>query len=314
MKVPISPEQAATISARLGVEVASARQVSAFAGNQVFELRLRDRVAYLKLAQGADARRITGREVAVLEYVRCRGVPAPTVEASDLTGEVTGVPCAILADVGGNPLTGAEPEFRQVGTHLRRLHEIRAIGFGDVSAGENVVGDDSSWRQTLERPAVGLLPAVDAGLIEAELLARARNAIDRFDVDLDGLDHVRLIHADICPRHVYAADSSITGIIDWGDAMAGDPAFDFGRLLHAGVRSGGVDHGRSLVAAALSSYGDAPWLAGPRDVTLLFYAAMFALSSMAAEFASGAPWPPFWPANAVALQTILDALDAETAG
>jgi Ser/Thr protein kinase RdoA (MazF antagonist) len=269
--VRISPEHAKTIGARLlGAGVVSARQVSAFAGNQVFELRLGDRAAYLKLAQGPDAPRLTGREVAVLEYVRRRGVPAPTVEASDATGEVAGVPCAILADVGGKPLIGTEAVFGQVGAHLRRLHEIRAVGFGDVSAGEEVVGDDSSWRQTLERPGVGLLPAVEAGLVEVKLLARARSAIDRFDAILVGLDHVRLIHADICPRHVYAGDSSITGIIDWGDAMAGDPAFDFGRLLYAGVRSGGIDHGRSLVAAALSSYGDAPWLTGPRDPKLLF--------------------------------------------
>jgi Ser/Thr protein kinase RdoA (MazF antagonist) len=311
-KVRISPEQAVTISARLlGAEVISARQVSAFAGNQVFELRLGDRAAYLKLAHGADARGITGREVAVLEYVRRRGVPAPAVEAYDPAGELAGVPCAILADVGGNPLTGTEPVFRQIGAHLRCLHEIRAIGFGEVTAADDVIGDDSSWRQTLERPTVGLQPAVDAGLVDARLLTRARNAIDRFARVLDGLDHVRLIHGDICPRHVYANDSSITGIIDWGDAMAGDPAYDFGRLLHAAVRSGGIDDGRSLVAAALSSYGDAPWLTGPRDAKLPFYAAMFALSSMEAEFASGAPWAPFWPANAAALRTILDALDIE---
>ena len=190
MQVRISPEQAETIGARLlGAEVTSAREVSAFAGNQVFELRLDDRVAYLKLAQGADARRATGREVAVLEYVRRLGVPAPTVEAYDSTGEVAGVPCAVLADVGGNPLTGTEPEFRQLGAYLRRLHEIRAVGFGDVSAGDDVVGDDSSWRQTLERPAVGLLSAVDAGLVDAKLLTRARSATDRFDAALDGLDH-----------------------------------------------------------------------------------------------------------------------------
>jgi aminoglycoside phosphotransferase (APT) family kinase protein len=313
--VRISPDQAVTIGARLlGAEVVSARQVSGFAGNQVFELRLPDRMAYLKLAWGADAPRLTGREVAVLGYVRRRGLPAPAVEACDPLGEVTGVPCAVLADVGGKPLTGTEPVFRQVGLHLRHLHEIRAIGFGDVSADEDVVGDDSSWRQTLERPTVALVPAVDAGLVDATLLSRARSALDRFGPVLDGLEHVRLIHGDISPRHVYATDASITGIIDWGDAMAGDPSYDFGRLLHAGVRSGGLDDGRSLVAAVLSSYDDAPWLTGPRDPKLLLYAAMFGLSSMAAEFASGAPSVPFWPANAAALRTVLDALDTETAG
>jgi hypothetical protein len=84
-----------------------------------------------------------------------------------------------------------------------------------------------------------------------------------------------------------------------------------GRLLHSGIRAGGIDHGRSLVAA-LSSYGDAPWLTDPRDPRILLYAATFVLSSMEGEFSSGAPWPPNCePANTEALTTILDALDAE---
>jgi hypothetical protein len=66
-----------------------------------------------------------------------------------------------------------------------------------------------------------------------------------------------------------------------------------------------------LVAAALSSYGDAPWVTGPRDPKLLFYAAMFVLSAMEAEFASGAPSPRFWTSNGAALRTILDVLDTE---
>jgi hypothetical protein len=94
--------------------------------------------------------------------------------------------------------------------------------------------------------------------------------------------------------------------------MAGDPAFDFGRLLHSGVRVSGIGHGRSPVAAVLSSYGDSPWLTGPRDARLLFYAAMFALSAMEADFSAGAPSQTFWAANAAALRTSLDALDTET--
>jgi|ERR1022692_728831 hygromycin-B 4-O-kinase len=311
MKVLISPGQAVAVGeVLLGVDVVAARQLPAFAGNQVFELRLRDRVAYLKLARNAGAHRNIRREVAVLEFVRARRVPVPAVEAYDQSGDVAGVPCAVLADVGGDPLTGTEPVFRQVGAHLRSLHETLAIGFGAISAGDDLVGDDASWRETLERPAVALLPAVDAGLVDAGLLTRARDAIDRFAPVLEGLDCARLIHGDFCPRHVYADDSRITGIIDWGDAMAGDPAYDFGRLLHSAIRVGGIDHGRSLVAAALSSYGDPPWLTDPRDTRILFYAAMFVLSSMEGEFSSGAPWPPFWQANAAALTTILDALDA----
>jgi Ser/Thr protein kinase RdoA (MazF antagonist) len=311
MKVPITAEQAMTAGELLlGVNVVAARQLSSFAGNQVFELRLRDRLAYLKLGANAGTLGDLRREVAVVEYVRSRGVPAPAVEACD-NGEAIGVPCAVLADVGGHPLSGTEPAFGQVGADLRALHDMRAIGFGAVSASDDLVGDDGSWRQTLEQPAAGLLPAVDAGLVDGGLLTRARYAIDRFAPVIDGIADARLIHGDFCPRHVYADVSGITGIIDWGDAMAGDPAYDFGRLLHSALRTGGVDQGRSVVTAVLRTYGDSPWLTGPGDPKILFYAAMFTLSSMQGEFLSGAPWPPFWPANAATLTMILNALEAE---
>jgi Ser/Thr protein kinase RdoA (MazF antagonist) len=315
MRVRLAAEQAARVGqVLLGVDVAGARQLSAFAGDQVFELRIGDGVAYLKLAMDREAHRDIPREVAVLDFVRARGVPVPAVVACDQGGAVAGVPSVVLADVGGDPLTGTEPVFRQVGAHLRRLHDNVAIGFGAVDAANGLVGDDATWRQTLEGPAVALLPAVEAGLVDAGLLTRAKSAIDRFGPVLDGLECARLIHGDFTPRHVYADGSRITGIIDWGDAMAGDPAYDFGRLLHSGILNGGIELGRSLVAAALSSYGDPPWLSDPLDLNILFYAAMFVLSSMGAEFSAGAPWPPWWPANAAALTTILDALDSGPTG
>jgi aminoglycoside phosphotransferase (APT) family kinase protein len=312
MKVPITADQAITAGELLlGINVVAAQQLSSFAGNQVFELRLRDRLAYLKLGANAETLRDLRREVAVVGYVRSRGVLAPAVEAFDESGEAIGVPCAVLADVGGHPLSGTEPVFGRVGACLRALHDMRAIGFGAVSARGDLVGDDGSWRQTLEQPAAGLPPAVHAGLVDGGLLTRARNAIDRFAPAIDGVTDARLIHGDFCPRHVYARVSQITGIIDWGDAMAGDPAYDFGRLLHSAMRTGGIDQGRSVVSAVLRTYGDSPWLTGPRDPKILFYAAMFTLSSMQGEFLSGAPWPPFWPANAATLTMILNALDAE---
>jgi Ser/Thr protein kinase RdoA (MazF antagonist) len=311
MAVMISAKKAVSVGeVLLGVDVVAARQLPAFAGDQVFELLLHNRVTYLKLARNPEARRNIRREVGVLDYVRALQVPVPTVEAYDQSGTVAGVPCAVLSDIGGRPLTGTEPVFRRAGAHLRVVHETVATGFGAVSVADDLVGDDASWRLTLERPVEALLPAVEAGLIDAGLLTRVRNTLEGFAPVLDGIDGARLVHGDFCPRHVYADGSRITGIIDWGDAMAGDPVYDFGRLLHSGLRAGGIDHGRSLVAAALSSYGDTVRLADPR---ILFYAAMFVVSSMEGEFSSGAPWPPFWPANSAALTTILDAFDAEAA-
>ncbi len=39
------------------------------------------------------------------------------------------------------------------------------------------------------------------------------------------------IHGDLGAEHVFVAGGRITGIIDWSDAVIGDPALDRGRLL-----------------------------------------------------------------------------------
>jgi len=42
-----------------------------------------------------------------------------------------------------------------------------------------------------------------------------------------------LIHADLSGEHIYASeDGTLEGIIDWADAMIGDPALDFAGLLN----------------------------------------------------------------------------------
>jgi aminoglycoside phosphotransferase (APT) family kinase protein len=60
-----------------------------------------------------------------------------------------------------------------------------------------------------------------------------------------------LLHGDLSPEHVLVAPRGgwITGIIDWGDAMWGDPARDFIFLLE--------DWGEDFLAWALEGYGRA---------------------------------------------------------
>ncbi|HST88282.1 MAG TPA: phosphotransferase [Ktedonobacterales bacterium] len=57
-----------------------------------------------------------------------------------------------------------------------------------------------------------------------------------------------LIHADLAGEHILCdpATGALTGIIDWGDARAGDPALDFTGLLR--------DAGPAFAEAALAAY------------------------------------------------------------
>jgi aminoglycoside phosphotransferase (APT) family kinase protein len=245
----------------------------------------------------------------VLDMLSQRGVSVPLVDASDPTGDTAGSPCVLLRHVGGRPLRGSEPEFRAVGAQLRAVHDISLEGFGSlVVRGGNVSGVDRSWADTGRRRTTRLSPVVDAGLVAAELLDRAALAVDTWQELFTGVEVGHLLHGDFHPRHVFAAEGSITGIIDWGDATSGDPVYDLARVLHSGLLEQDIDHGFTLVRAALASYGDAAWTQGELTAKLFLYAVVFIMWSMQGEFAGGAPWAPWWPAQSRALSLLLDRL------
>lgn len=280
----------------------------AFAGNQVFRLRRDDHVAFLKLADGPDLR----REVAVLRLLWPLRVPVPRIEAADPAGDLAGVACVLLREVGGEPADCASPGFLQAGLALRQVHGVVADGYGPLTVSQNGLrGEDRTWAGALERRTNELGAIADSGLVDAGLLDQAAAAInDRRDL-LEAVEGSHLLHGDVTPRHVYSCDGRLTGIIDWGDAICGDPVYDLGRVLHSAIlERGDVGYGFAVVNRFLDTYGDAPWLHKDLTEPLLLYATVFIVWSMQGELAGGAPWPPWWPAQAVALAAILDALAA----
>jgi Ser/Thr protein kinase RdoA (MazF antagonist) len=182
-------------------------------------------------------------------------------------------------------------------------------GFGLLAmAGDGLRGADAAWGQTMLARCDGLGPVVDAGLVPTELVARVTAAVGGRR-DLLAITSGSLLHADFHPRHVYVARSSISGIIDWGDAMVGDPLYDFGRLLHAAAMDGRADRGRRLIDALLATYHPKPPRLNEYPELLLLYAALFSVWSMTCELEGGAPWPPWWPAQCRSLNWILDQLE-----
>jgi aminoglycoside phosphotransferase (APT) family kinase protein len=281
--------------------------VPAFAGNQVFRVRREGPAAFLKLADGPDLR----REVAVLEVLGPLGVPVPLIEAADPSGVLAGVACVLLGEVPGEPTDCSSPAFTQAGQALRQVHGVILDGHGRLTASpEGLHGEHRSWAGAIAGRTGDLGRIAESGLVDAGLLSQAAAAVrDRHDL-LAGAESGHLLHGDFSPRHVFARNGRIAGIIDWGDAICGDPLYDLGRVLHSAVleRDDDVSYGLAAVDRLLGAYGDAPWLR--RDLTepMLVYAVAFILWSMQGELDGGAPWPPWWPNQAAALSAILDKL------
>ena len=166
------------------------------------------------------------REPALLTVLTARGIPAPAnVEAVRDDGRllavaydyIQGVPVAALGRSARGTLA------REVSTALTALHavpveEARALGVPEFDLGEEL------YRPMVESCLPHLGPRGRAWL-EQRFAAFIEGGGSRAAARV-------LVHGDLGCGHLLAgADGHLAGVIDWGDALIADPAYDLAALL-----------------------------------------------------------------------------------
>ncbi|MFN8638323.1 MAG: aminoglycoside phosphotransferase family protein [Dehalococcoidia bacterium] len=199
------------------------------------------------------------REARLLPALEARGLPVPRGARllRDERGTVLG---ALQSLIEGVPLRQLPPYSGvrwvlavEIGRFLQRLHATPLQGAGSVEAwaagGTRPAwappGDGSGdmWSDhyvPLIEQAARRLPSASARWLEA----RARRFVEQ-----GGMASAprALIHGDCSSEHLLIVkERTLAGVIDWADAMVGDPALDFAALLSASSRS--------LVKAVLEAY------------------------------------------------------------
>jgi aminoglycoside phosphotransferase (APT) family kinase protein len=118
----------------------------------------------------------------------------------------------------GRPCPGTSPAHgRAIGRFLRILHAVdpaTALPHGLLDAASAF--DDA--QETRDRMQLDVLPRLPDRLqsAAAALLERASRPIS----------DPRVVHGDLGLDHIRVTDDEVTGVIDWGDSCAGDPAID----------------------------------------------------------------------------------------
>lgn len=110
---------------------------------------------------------------------------------------------------------------RAVGLFLRALHDTpREVWAGLVPEPETSL---AAMRVELAKMERDVVPRLPAGRQAAgrDLLTEAARATP-----------VTLVHGDLGPAHVLIDVGRVSGVIDWGDARAADPAIDLAWTLH----------------------------------------------------------------------------------
>ncbi len=116
----------------------------------------------------------------------------------------------------GEPFTdGGIETGRALGAFLKALHAVdtaEAVAYGALDAA-TATAEKTAFLGECRVQIVPMLPA-EVRTAATELLDRVANV------------RTALIHCDLGPDHILMTDGQITGIIDWTDAVIGDPALD----------------------------------------------------------------------------------------
>lgn len=233
-------------------------------------------------------------EMRALQMAREAGVPAPSVVLHGNDPDLPGGRWMVMERAAGRPwasLDNQHPGMTAVLSHvahfLTRLHGIQRPGFGwlDVRG----VGAYSSWSRWLRYVlandlrllrSTGHLSGASATLLDSAFAAASP--------ELDRRPAV-LLHGDLGDGEIFVDECTweVTGIVDWGEALIGDPAYELARF----VAGGPVDDPRPglMRPTVRRAYGHREYLVGA-DSCKCLYDAHNAIRNAAWSVRENVPW------------------------
>jgi hypothetical protein len=120
------------------------------------------------------------------------------------------------------------------------LQQAFAQAQGDLPMTDHQVG---------ERGLVAFSGALDEA--SGDVIGAAGHCSDQIDDYLaPPSDERYLVHADLHGDHIFIRDGHLAGIIDWGDALCGDPYYDLPALFF-----GTFGASKPLLRTFLDAYG-----------------------------------------------------------
>lgn len=198
----------------------------------------RRRVLHTANDAGIDTRDLLRQEAALSEHVRRHGVPAPAIHALHLDEDVDFL---VMEHVDSD---GTQPSDQELGAVTALIHAApRPVGRlaeqGDLEI-ERRVAERLRRRMTALSGSVRLDRALpDAAMLEA--------------IVRTGPAGRSLLHMDVRPANLLARRRRVAAVLDWANALVGDPSLELARIAEYGHLSGSflAGYGRPEPFAAL---------------------------------------------------------------
>lgn len=164
----------------------------------------------------ANNPRIAADEFRLLQLLRSVGLPVPEPYYLDTSGEIFPIPYVVIEYVEGKTEFTSEnvPDLiDQFTTGLSTIHRVDCAKL------------DVSFLPPVERRYARLLSEHPARLDESLLEGRVRNVLETAWPFAQHNATV-LLHGDYWPGNILWRDGQLVAIVDWEDAVVGDPLAD----------------------------------------------------------------------------------------
>jgi Ser/Thr protein kinase RdoA (MazF antagonist) len=213
---------------------------------------------------------------AIARNLRQAGVPSLAVDHVDLSRRWCPWDYEILHEARGQTLKALDhddaqivPMLKALGGVVARLHGIRTLGQGllDVrpltrGPAPDLSGIHARWSDylTVRLPEHAGL-CVDLGALSVAEAEAVFKLFDVFQAICPAPDPC-LLHGDLGNHNVFTDGTAITALIDWEDALSGDPMFDvaFWATFHPERRHLAFLEGYQSVRALPADFGLRFWV------------------------------------------------------
>ncbi len=221
-----------------GQNITNLHRVIAGEINEVYEVNTENGDYFMRISRHGKTD-YSGERWA-LDMALANGVVAPKmIDMGEISDEGTILKYCIEERVPGESMSSLMDEGRltqsqidtigyEAGVVLAKLHEIRTQGFGKIS--KDGKGTYQNWSEYVlkyvNRNNQDLYENATKCGIAIHEIKLAIDILKQFQSLYDTVTP-RLIHCDYRPKHFMVSEGKLSGVIDFGSCMSGDPVCDF---------------------------------------------------------------------------------------
>ncbi len=189
----------------------------------------------------ASAERSVRAEAYSANCARQAGLPVPAILAEGKDDQLPGQDWFVMDRANGQTWESVAQSDEQrartlddIGLYFALLHSVKMNNYGPLEPG--LGGRYPLWSSWLRVELLSCSqPLVQKGYLPPDFMSMTEDVLRALVPDLDNVPP-SLLHGDLGDREVFVDPGSgaVTAIVDWGDALSGDPLYDFARFVAGG--------------------------------------------------------------------------------